>query len=77
MLILLIYTGNALYMLHLNADQEEEGTDIVDQVSGNFLIDSTLSQFNLLIGEYNTDGFVKHSDPFLCYALFVTTIIIS
>ena len=30
-----------------------------------------------MIGEYNTEGYVKHSSPALCYALFVITIIIS
>ena len=30
-----------------------------------------------MIGDYNTDGFVKHANPGLCYALFVITVIIS
>ena len=41
------------------------------------MIDSTLNQFNLMIGEYNTAGFVKHESTALCYALFVFTVIIS
>ena len=41
------------------------------------MIDSTLNQFNLMIGEYNTAGFEKHSSPALCYALFIITVIIS
>ena len=76
-LIMLIYLGNAMYMLHLNADHDKEDTDIIVPVFGNLLIDSTLNQFNLMIGEYNTDGFEKHSSPALCYALFVITVIIS
>ena len=76
-LILLIYLGNAMYMLHLNADHDRIHTDIIEPVFGNLLIDSTLNQFNLMIGEYNTTGFEKHSSPALCYALFVITVIIS
>ena len=76
-LILLIYLGNAMYMLHLNADHDKKDSDIIEPVFGNLLIDSTLNQFNLMIGEYNTAGFVKHSSPALCYALFIITVIIS
>ena len=76
-LLLLIYIGNAMYMLHLNADHEIEGSDIVIPIFGNLLIDSTLNQFNLMIGDYNTDGFTKHVSPALCYAIFIITVIIS
>ena len=41
-LILLLYVGCAMYMLHLNADREGEDTDIVTPVFGNILVDSTL-----------------------------------
>ena len=30
-----------------------------------------------MIGDYKTDGFVKHSSPALCYLLFIITVIIS
>ena len=30
-----------------------------------------------MIGEYNTEGFVKHANPALCYALFIITVVIS
>ena len=76
-LLLLIYIGNAMYMLHLNADPAIENSDIITPVIGNLLIDSTLNQFNLMIGDYNTDGFTKHVSPSLCYALFIITVIIS
>ena len=77
LLLLLVYVGLAMYMLQLNADQEVEGSDIIIPVFGNFLIDSTLNQFNLMIGEYNTEGFTMHASPSLCYALFIITVIIS
>ena len=77
MLILLIYVGNAMYMLHLSADHDEEDSDIITPVFGNLLIDSALNQFNLMIGEYNIEGFAKHTNPALCYALFVITVVIS
>ena len=48
--LLLVYVGNAMYMLHLNADHDKEDTDIVEPVFGNLLVDSTLNQFNLMIG---------------------------
>ena len=75
-LLLLIYIGNAMYMLHLNADYGEDN-NIIQPVFGNFILDSTLNQFNLMIGEFNTDGFVKHASPALCYILFILTVIIS
>lgn len=77
LLLLLVYIGNAMYMLHLNADPAIEDSDIIIPVFGNSLIDSTLNQFNLMIGEYNTDGFTKHVSPELCYALFIITVVIS
>ena len=76
-LLLLIYIGNAMYMLQLNSDPAIEKSDIIIPVFGNSLIDSTLNQFNLMIGDYNTDGFEKHVSPALCYALFIITVIIS
>ena len=43
LLLLLVYVGNAMYMLHLNADRDKEGTDIVPPTFNNLLIDSTYS----------------------------------
>ena len=76
-LILFIYIGNAMYMLQLNADHSVEESDIIEPALGNLLIDSTLNQFNLMIGEYKTEGFTKHPNPALCYALFIITVVIS
>ena len=42
-LLLLVYVGNAMYMLQLNADHDLEGTDIVEPIFGNLLVDSTLN----------------------------------
>ena len=41
-LILLIYVGCAMYMLHLNANHDLEGSDIIEPVFENLLVDSTL-----------------------------------
>ena len=41
------------------------------------MLDSTLSQFKLMIGEYDIEGFVGHANPFFCYGLFVLTVLIS
>ena len=76
-LILLIYIGNAMYMLHLSADPDVDDSGIIDPVFGNLLVDSTLNQFNLMIGEYKTEGYINHANPELCYALFIMTVIIS
>ena len=76
-LLLLVYVGNAMYMLHLNADHDLEGTKIVEPIFGNLLVDSTLNYLNLMIGEYSTGGYVKHNSPALCYGLFLITVIIS
>ena len=77
MLLLLVYIGNAMYMLHLNADHAKKNSDIIIPVFGNSLIDSTLNQFNLMIGEYNTDGYEEHVSRALCYAVFIITVVIS
>ena len=66
-----------MYMLQLNADLSVEDSDIIKPALGNLLIDSTLNQFNLMIGEYKTDSFTKHPNPALCYALFIITVVIS
>lgn len=76
-LLLLVYVGNAMYMLHLNADHDKEDTDIVEPVFGNLLVDATLNQFNLMIGQSDISGFDKHDNKALCYVLFVFTVIIS
>ena len=41
------------------------------------MLDSVLSQFKLMIGEYEVEGFVGHTNPFFCYGLFVFTVLIS
>ena len=76
-LILLIYIGNSIYMIQLNVDRSSEDSDIIEPAFGNLLIDSTLILFNLMIGEYKTDGFMKHPNPALCYPLFVKNLVIS
>ena len=50
-LILLIYIGNTMYMLHLSEDPDVKNSDIIEPVFGNLLFDSTLNQFNLMIRE--------------------------
>ena len=75
-LILLVYVGNAMYMLHLNANFGEDN-EIVQTVFENFIVDSTLNQFNLMIGEFHLDGFKNHTNPGLCYFLFIMTVVIS
>ena len=42
-LILLIYIGNAIYMLQLNADYSVEDSDIIEPALGNLVIDLTLN----------------------------------
>ena len=77
MVLLLLYVGIAMYMLHLNADPTIENSDIIIPVFNNLLIDSTLNQFLLMIGEYNTEGYTSHASPMLCYFLFILTVLIS
>ena len=66
-----------MYMLHLNADPAVENSDIITPVFGNLLLYFTLNPFNLMIGEYNTDGYEDHVTRALCYALFLITVVIS
>ena len=77
MVLLLLYVGIAMYMLHLNADEAVADSAIIIPVFNNLLIDSTLNQFLLMIGEYNTEGYATHVNPALCYFLFILTVIIS
>ena len=73
--IILIYIGSALYMLNLNADNEDEV--IVTPIFHNFLVDSVLNQYLLMLGEFNMDGFETHPNTALCYILFVFTTFIT
>ena len=41
------------------------------------MLDSTLSQFKLMIGDFDIGGFLGHANPFLCYGLFILTVLIS
>ena len=77
MVLLLLYVGIAMYMLQLNADPAVEESAIIIPVFGNLLIDSTLNQFLLMIGEYNMEGYTQHVNPALCYLLFILTVLIS
>ena len=43
MVMLLVYVGIAMYMLHLNADPTITDSDIITPVFGNLLVDSTLN----------------------------------
>ena len=56
MLIMLIYIGNAMYMLEMSADFGEEN-NIIEPVFGIFMVDSLLNQFKLMVGEFHIDGF--------------------
>ena len=64
-----------MYMLQLRAYDAIMKVRLA--IFDNLLIDSTLNQFNLMIGEYKTDGFTKHPNPALCYALFIIAVVIS
>ena len=75
MVLLLLYVGIAMYMLHLNADEAVADSAIIIPVFNNLLIDSTLNQFLLMIGEYNTEGYATHVNPALCYFLFIITVV--
>ena len=57
MILLLLYVGLAIYMLQLNADPASEDSAVIIPVFNNAVIDSTLNQFHLMIGEYNMEGF--------------------
>lgn len=74
--IILIYVGVATYMLQLNADPGEDSA-IVQSIFGNFLVDSIIGQYLLMLGEFHMDGFKNHVNASLCYVFFISTTIIS
>ena len=67
--VMVIYFGSTMYMLQLNVITSD-GTDIVEQRFDNFMLDSVLNQYLLMLGEFNLDGFLSHVNPGLCYGLF-------
>ena len=75
-LALLYYIGIAVYMLQLDADPASEDY-IVEPVFNNFLVDSVLNQYLLILGEFHLDGFADHRNTELCYAIFTLTCFLS
>ena len=71
-MVMITYSGCATYMLQLNATQDHENV-IIDPVFNNFLIDSVLSQYLLMLGEFSMGGFENHVNTALCFFLFFIT----
>ena len=55
-IVMLVYSGCTMYMLQLNSNYDDESS-VVLPVFENFLVDSFLSQYMLVLGEFHTDGF--------------------
>ena len=54
--IILVYCGCAMYMLQQNSEYGEEDSVVLPTFE-NFLYDSFLNQYLLMLGEFHTDGF--------------------
>ena len=52
--VILVYTGCAMYMLQQNSTNSG---DIIYPIFQNFLLDSFLNQYLLILGEFHIDGF--------------------
>ena len=76
LVVLLVYFGSAMYMLQLNALLNEERV-IVTPVFQQFLIDSTLNQYMLMLGEFHMDGFEINLNKAICYGVFIASTFIS
>ena len=49
-----VYIGCAMYMLQQNSTNSG---DIIHPTFQNFLVDSTMNQYLLMLGDFHTDGF--------------------
>ena len=76
LVVLLVYFGSAMYMLQLNALLNEERV-IVTPVFQQFLIDSTLNQYMLMLGEFHMDGFERNLNAAVCYGVFIGSTFLS
>ena len=54
--VILVYCGCAMYMLQHNSAYGDEN-NVVLMIFENFLYDSFLNQYLLMLGEFHTDGF--------------------
>ena len=75
-LFLLVYFGSAMYMLQLNALLNEESI-IVQPIFDQFLVDSTLNQYLLMLGEFHMDGFERNINVPICYGIFIVSTFLS
>ena len=66
-----------MYMLQLNVANGEEDADIITPVFGLSLVDGTLNQYMLMLGEFNMDGFDNHVNLYLVYGIFLTSTFIT
>ena len=76
MLVLLVYFGSAMYMLQLNALLNEESV-IVQPIFNQSLVDSTLNQYMLMLGEFHMDGFEINLNKAICYGVFIGSTFLS
>ena len=70
--VMILFIGSATYMLQLNADESEEAS-IIAPYFDNFIVDSILNQYLLILGEFHMDGFETHIHPALCFTFFFVT----
>ena len=74
--IILVYIGLAMYMLELNAEKSDDSA-IIQPIFEQFLIDSIINQYLLMLGEFHMDGFKFHANAALLYIFFISTTFIS
>jgi len=67
--VFLLTYGTALYILSTNREADAQ---IVDEYMGWWLIDATLNQYLLSLGEFSMDNFNSGPQRAFCYFLFVT-----
>ena len=75
--IILVYIGSAMYMLQLNVLLNEDSDYIIEPIFDMSMVDSTLNQYMLMLGEFRMDGFRNHGNLGICYMIFLLSTFIT
>ena len=63
-------------MLQLNVGNGGD-SDIIQPIFNLSILDSTLNQYLLILGEFNMEGFENHVNLAICYLIFVLSTFIT
>ena len=71
--LIIVYIGGTMYMLQLNVTfgRESESDNIIESIFEMPIVDASLNQYMLMLGEFNMDGFRYHENRGICYLIFL------